>query len=71
MRRSSYADRGWPVFPVGANKHPLTEHGLLDATTDISVIWRVVVPLWPDMIPAIAAGEISRVVALDIDLRSV
>jgi putative DNA primase/helicase len=64
----TYARRGWPVFSVGANKHPLTRHGVLDATTDIAVIWE----WWctrPDAIPTIATGERSGVVALDIDLR--
>lgn len=31
----TYAQRGWPVLPVAPRgKHPLTEHGLHDATTD-------------------------------------
>ena len=29
-----YARRGWPVFPVRADKRPLTDHGSLDATCD-------------------------------------
>ena len=36
--------RGWPVFPCKpANKQPLTEHGVKDASTDPDVIrawWR-------------------------------
>lgn len=29
-----YAARGWPVMPCGRNKAPLTQNGVLDATTD-------------------------------------
>ncbi len=63
-----YANRGWPVFPVGANKHPLTQHGVLDATTDSTVIgeWWC---RWPNAVTSISTGERSGVVALDIDMR--
>jgi Bifunctional DNA primase/polymerase, N-terminal len=63
-----YARRGWPVFPVRADKRPLTDHGSLDATCDPNALrdwWR----RWPKAAPAIATGERSTVVALDIDLR--
>ena len=66
-----YARRGWLVSPwrqIGNKKHPLTEHGHLDATVDETIIidwWRQ----WPNAIPAIATGETSGVVALDIDIR--
>ena len=33
-----YAERGWAVFPVSKEKHPLTENGFKDASTDPSVI---------------------------------
>lgn len=36
-------ERGWPVFPVAADKTPLTPKGCLDATTDpakIKAFWR-------------------------------
>jgi hypothetical protein len=63
-----YANRGWRVFPVGAHKKPLSPHGHLDATCDESKIrsW------WsrqPDALIAIGTGEVSGVVALDIDIR--
>jgi bifunctional DNA primase/polymerase-like protein len=69
-----YAARGWPVFPVQFNpdplarKRPLTAHGMNDASLDRSKInewWR----RWPYAVPAIATGEPSGIVALDIDIR--
>jgi putative DNA primase/helicase len=67
-----YAARGWPVSPWvtrGNRKFPLTEHGHLDAKTDRTVLnqWWT---RWPDAVPAIATGEPSGVVALDIDIRT-
>jgi putative DNA primase/helicase len=66
-----YAARGWPVSPWvtrGNRKFPLTEHGHLDANTDRTVVnqWWT---RWPDAVPAIATGETSGVIALDIDIR--
>jgi hypothetical protein len=66
-----YAERGWLVSPWATRrnrKFPLTGHGHLDATTDRTIIeqWWA---RWPDGIPAIATGEPSGVVALDIDIR--
>lgn len=77
-----YADRSWHVFPVhgvvrgqctcgrlacsSPGKHPLTRHGLKDATCDIEVIaewWS----RWPAANIGIATGE-SGIVVIDIDL---
>jgi Bifunctional DNA primase/polymerase, N-terminal len=61
-----YAARDWPVSPWALNKRPLTEHGINDATTDPDQIqewWRK----WPQALAAIATGERSGVVAVDID----
>ena len=63
-----YARRGWPVFPMSPRKVPLTHHGLLDATTDIDVIQRWA-RRWPELVPALATGKPSGIVALDVDIR--
>jgi hypothetical protein len=49
-------------------KHPRTEHGLTDATTDVKVIkgW---IKLWPESNLAMLTGAASGIVALDIDPR--
>ena len=26
----AYAEKGWPIFPVGKDKRPLTKNGVLD-----------------------------------------
>jgi hypothetical protein len=64
-----YAARGWPVFPMtetAGKKRPLTEHGLSDATRDPAQIrsWHA---RWPRMLVAIATGEASGIVVLDVD----
>jgi putative DNA primase/helicase len=62
-----YAARGWPVFPSSIRKHPLTKHGLREATCDEAQIiswWKH----WPDALVAMVTGELSGIVALDIDV---
>lgn len=61
-----YASLGKPVLPVGANKKPLTKHGLLDATTTLTTVerwWE----LWPTANIAIRTGAISDLVVIDVD----
>ena len=80
----SYADRGWHVVPLhsptptgcscgkpdcrSAGKHPRTDHGEHDATTDLAQIqswWR----RWPDANIGIACAP-SRLAVADIDPRN-
>lgn len=59
------SERGWPVFPCRADKTPLTDNGVLDATTDPNKIknwWRQ----WPKANIGFAVGEAGLMV-LDID----
>jgi hypothetical protein len=55
-----------PVFLMSAAKRPLTQHGSKDATRDETTItgW---CRRWPDASPALLTGEVSKIVALDID----
>jgi len=77
----AYAARGWAIFPVHTirsgrcscrrdcshpAKHPLTRHGLRDATADpttISAWWS----RWPWANIGIATGAISGLLVIDID----
>ena len=62
----AYAAHGLAVFPVKADKTPLTPNGFKDASTDPAVIedwwWR-----WPHADPAWALP--ATVVAVDIDFN--
>ena len=79
----SYIAKGWHVVPLywpvdgvcscskgkackSPGKHPLTEHGLTDASIDekqIMAWWKK----WPLANVAIRTGQISGIVALDVD----
>lgn len=63
-----YAVKGFAVFPVtaGQKKPPLTEHGLLDATTDEKQI-RQWWTRWPAANIAINC-KMSRLVVVDVDI---
>lgn len=80
-----YARRGWPVLPLHSitkdhctcgkpdcgspAKHPRTEHGLTDASTEPSQLqawWTQ----WPDANIGITTGRHSRIVVLDCDAKS-
>ncbi len=59
-----YADLGYPVFPcVPAEKRPLTEHGLLDATADAEQIER----WWTEHPDANVAIRTDGLLVIDID----
>src|SRR3990167_6791247 len=61
----AYAKRGWPVFPCRADKTPYAENGVLDATTDETVLaswW----DRWPGANVALAVGDAGMLV-LDYD----
>jgi hypothetical protein len=78
----SYAKRGWYVFPIhwpingkcscnnphceSQAKHPLTQSGFKDATTDPKIInewWEK----WPSANIGIATGTVSGIIVIDID----
>ena len=80
-----YAARDWPVLPLHSirhgnctcdradcgspGKHPRTQHGLKDASTDIEIIhrwWR----RWPDSNIGIVTGAASGFIVLDVDPRN-
>ncbi len=62
------AEIGRPVFPMYAEtKHPASSHGVKDATRD-SVKLRELFNR-PGLVPAVATGEPSGVVVLDVDAQ--
>jgi hypothetical protein len=70
-----YANTGWPVFPCRPDgtpppdwKAPLTEHGFLDATTDLAAI-RAWWARWPYANVGIATGAPGPDV-LDVDVKA-
>src|SRR3990170_4168292 len=79
-----YAGRGWPVIPLHAatadgcscardecssvGKHPRTEHGLKDATTDEGVVRRWW-DKWPEANVGVVTGAGAGLVVLDVDPR--
>src|SRR5260370_30372544 len=80
-----YAKHGLPKFPVHGvigdrcscgkhdckhpGKHPRTQHGFKDATTDAETI-RIWLKKWPTANIAIPAGAASGWLVLDIDPRN-
>jgi len=65
---SEYIKRGWKVFliPAGSKKPFANSHGSLDATGDIESI-RKQAKQHPDANLAVAMGQASNLLALDID----
>lgn len=68
MSPLTYADRGWPVFPCGADKRPRIAGGFRNASRDpeeIEAWWR----RWPDALIGVPTGRASGLVILDIDVK--
>src|SRR5579884_1684144 len=81
----AYAGWGWAVFPLHAvvdgrcscrraacahpAKHPVTRHGLLEATRDPARI-RLWWARWPWANIGVATGAASGLVVVDVDPRS-
>lgn len=59
---------GWRMIPCGANKRPVTKHGLKDATTDADTI-RTWWEKHPDALPAVVAGPSGLAIA-DLDVHA-
>jgi len=61
-----YAAAGWPIFPCGLHKKPLTQHGFKDATTDFATIadW---LAKWPDAQLAVDCGR-AKLCVIDLDM---
>lgn len=62
------AERGWPVFPCGRDKKPLTDHGFKDATTDEGKV-RSFWAQHPSAIIGVATGQ-SNLVVVDLDCKN-
>lgn len=64
-----YARRGWPIFPCGADKTPLTHSGFKDATLDIKQL-----RAWHDQHPGanwgMPTGPTTELVVIDIDAKT-
>lgn len=61
-----YAQHGFPVFPCGPDKRPLTAHGFKDATTGVTQIKK----WWhdhPNALIGMPTGERTGIDVLDID----
>jgi RecA-family ATPase len=63
-------ERGWHVFPVHpADKTPLTENGLYDATLDDAQV-REWWSMWPGAMVAVRTGPESGIWVLDLDTKN-
>jgi len=65
---SRLLSRGVPIFPLGADKRPLTNRGFKDASSDparVSAWWRE----FPDALVGVPTGE--KFVVIDCDLQHV
>jgi hypothetical protein len=58
----------WPVFPCGADKRPVTEHGFKDATTDLSAV-RSLFHRPGAVLIGVPTGEASDLAVVDLDVK--
>ena len=64
----AYARRGWPVFPCGEDKKPLTKQGFKDASTNPEQIkswWE----RWPGALIGVPMGARSGLFCVDLDRK--
>ena len=64
----AYAAKGWPVFPCGMDKKPLTKNGFYNATTDPEQIrnwWAK----YPNAAIGVPTGRTSGILVIDLDVR--
>jgi hypothetical protein len=68
-----YARAGLPIFPCQwkgeRRKHPLVQHGCLDATADERPV-RYWWGHWPNALIALRTGQVSGRVVLDVDVKN-
>ena len=80
-----YAERGWQIFPchgisrgrctcskgidcTSPGKHPRTHNGVKDASSDVGTV-QAWMRRWPDSNWAVACGQVSGLLVIDIDPR--
>ncbi len=63
---AKFLEKGWKLHPVYRNKKPCTKHGVRDASNDSEQIEKWL-DEYPDCNWAVACGQASGIVVLDID----
>jgi RecA-family ATPase len=64
---ASWARAGFPVFPCGPDKRPLTPHGFKDATADLEAVaafWQA----YPKALVGLPTGAASGLFVVDLDI---
>lgn len=64
---SDIAERGWPVFPCGFDKAPLTAHGHKDATSNPKLAYNLFMSHPDARLVAVPMGMEAMILAIDID----